>query len=102
MVGAAPVVFVATVAPLPHECLFALLHNGGIIEVPRLVVRGAVGCGRGGGQVAGILSITFVARTTETVVAIAAIGLFLFFEHLDGVVDHGIAGGFGHASQGEE
>ena len=102
VVGAAPVVFVATVAPLPHECLFALLHSGGIIEVPRLVVRGAVGCGRGGGQVAGILSIAFVARTTETVVAIAAIGLFLFLEHLDGVVDHGIAGGFGHASQSEQ
>ena len=43
VVGATPVVFVATVAPLPHESLFALLHSGGIIEIPRLVVRGAVG-----------------------------------------------------------
>ena len=102
VVGAAPVVFVATVAPLPHESLFALLHSGGIIEVPRLVVRGAVGCGRGGGQVGGILSIAFVARATETVVAIAAIGLFLFLEHLDGVIDHGIAGRLGHASQREQ
>ena len=58
--------------------------------------------GGGSGRIFGIIATGFGACTAQAVCAIAAVVFFLLFEQGDGVVDHGEAGGFGHARQGEE